>query len=225
MAGSEERPVAERVAANVRRIRQERGLSYVALASKLAENGHPIADTGLLKIEKGSRGVSVDDLVALAAALGVAPNTLLLPSGNVAELNTHHVLTGTVTGRWRDIWTWAAGEAPLGTPPSTTDDPREQCLDEVVFSRVNRPHHWGAPRPPLPDSLEKRRDQLIATTGISASVLEAFRTGASTADIRTVVEGALVGALSSAPIGKIRISVDEGALTIHVEPPDTAPVL
>src|SRR5580658_5121566 len=72
-------PSSQHVAANVRRLRRERKLSTVALSQRLAEIGHPIASTGITKIELGDRRVDVDDLVALATALDTTPSRLLLP--------------------------------------------------------------------------------------------------------------------------------------------------
>ncbi len=62
---------------NLARIRKMRGLSYAELARRLAQAGHPIVDTSLLKIEKGDRRIDVDDLAALAAALEVSAAMLL----------------------------------------------------------------------------------------------------------------------------------------------------
>lgn len=66
-----------RTAENLRRIRKQQKLSYAELSRRLREAGHPIGDTGLLKIEKGERRVDVDDLVGLAEALGMDPSVLL----------------------------------------------------------------------------------------------------------------------------------------------------
>lgn len=69
--------VGRRVASNVRSVRQLRGLSYAEFSRRLAEAGHPILDTGIMKIEKGARRVDVDDLVALAGVLNISPLVLL----------------------------------------------------------------------------------------------------------------------------------------------------
>lgn len=66
-----------RVAANVRRLRVDKSLTTAALSRRLAALGNPIIDTSITKIERGVRKVDVDDLVALAAALEVAPELLL----------------------------------------------------------------------------------------------------------------------------------------------------
>lgn len=68
---------SQQVARNVRLLRRHRDLTYIALSRRLAEIGHPILDTGLMKIEKGDRRVDVDDLAALAEALQVEACALL----------------------------------------------------------------------------------------------------------------------------------------------------
>lgn len=47
----------------------------------MGEAGRPLGHTAISDIENGSRRVDVDDLMAIASALGVAPNALLLPHG------------------------------------------------------------------------------------------------------------------------------------------------
>jgi transcriptional regulator with XRE-family HTH domain len=47
------------------------------VSDRLARYGRPILPSGLAKIEKGDRRVDVDDLVAIARALGVNPERLL----------------------------------------------------------------------------------------------------------------------------------------------------
>jgi transcriptional regulator with XRE-family HTH domain len=80
---------AETVSANVKRLRTEQNLGLRGLAKELGEAGRPLGHSAVDQIEKGTRRVDVDDLVALAAALGVSPITLLLPGrpdpGNPAE--------------------------------------------------------------------------------------------------------------------------------------------
>ncbi len=73
-------PSGEAVRANIRRIRTELGMSLRELESTLAASEHPIAHSGLSKIENGTRRVDVDDLMALSVALGVSPLALLVPA-------------------------------------------------------------------------------------------------------------------------------------------------
>jgi hypothetical protein len=60
-------------------LRETQNLGYTKLASILEEMGRPIPELGLRRIESGDRRVDVDDLMALAMALGVSPVTLLMP--------------------------------------------------------------------------------------------------------------------------------------------------
>src|SRR5947207_8943095 len=73
-------PAGEVVAQNVRRIREGQRLTYVGLAERLTEAGRPIAVLGLRRIERGERRIDIDDLLALAVALRVAPVDLLVPN-------------------------------------------------------------------------------------------------------------------------------------------------
>lgn len=66
----------QRVARNVKRLRQQQRISLVEMATRLTEIGRPIARLGLYDIERGQRRVDIDDLVALAQALRVPPDRL-----------------------------------------------------------------------------------------------------------------------------------------------------
>lgn len=74
-----ENPYAAMVAENVRVLRKERGLGLADLSARLAELGRPLSLKVLSKMELGDRGIDVDDLVALAGALDVTPERLLMP--------------------------------------------------------------------------------------------------------------------------------------------------
>lgn len=65
-------PLAQCIARNVKRLRQQRGLAHTVMSARLAELGRPIARLGLAEIEKGRRRVDADDLAAIATVLGVA---------------------------------------------------------------------------------------------------------------------------------------------------------
>jgi transcriptional regulator with XRE-family HTH domain len=65
-----------------RRIAYEReaaGMSYEGLASRMSRAGCPIQPSGLYKIEKAGRRITVDELVALSQVFGVRVEELLLP--------------------------------------------------------------------------------------------------------------------------------------------------
>lgn len=100
-------PTAERVAANVKQLREARGLRQSDLTDRLTELGHPILSSGIAKIESGERKVTVDDLMALAIALETNPNRLLLsPEGGAVEIEL------TEESAWSALsaWAWACGE-------------------------------------------------------------------------------------------------------------------
>lgn len=93
----------ENAAANIRRIRTEKGLSLDALAERLAGAGYPMAFNTLSRLETGNRRIDVDDLVAIASALDVRywdlmaePEELVDPDvfdAVRAWLNTEQVVT------------------------------------------------------------------------------------------------------------------------------------
>lgn len=106
-------PTGRAVAANVRRIRDEvRGWSTYELSRKLAKLGRPIAPSALSKVERGERRVDVGDLMALALALRVNPNALLLPATVQGEIE----MTGASARPAGDVWEWAEGGRPLDLP-------------------------------------------------------------------------------------------------------------
>ncbi|MFG2232132.1 helix-turn-helix domain-containing protein [Streptomyces sp. NPDC048723] len=74
-------PAGERTAHAIERLRTSRGFAQRELAARVTELGHPMNSTMLLsRIERTRRRCDVDDLVAIAAALGVSPLALLQPA-------------------------------------------------------------------------------------------------------------------------------------------------
>lgn len=104
-------PVGNNVRANLRRLREGRGWTYQELSKRLGEVGRPIPTLGLSRVEKGTRRVDADDLVALAAILNVSPLALLLPP-TATEDTTCEVLNGKPVTTAR-AWLWAEGKVPL----------------------------------------------------------------------------------------------------------------
>lgn len=104
-------PTGDTVADNIRRIRVSLGMNLRDLAESLRANGHPIAHSGLSKIENKTRRVDVDDLMALAVALGVTPLALLLP----ASRSPHDLIevSGWGSERAGDAWGYALGITEL----------------------------------------------------------------------------------------------------------------
>jgi transcriptional regulator with XRE-family HTH domain len=112
-------PAGEVLARNIQRIREGQRLTFVALSERLAAAGRPIAVLGLRRIERGERRVDVDDLLALAHALGVAPVDLLVP-GSAADDEPYEV-TPAVSTTAETAREWIAGLGLLSPPASGQD--------------------------------------------------------------------------------------------------------
>lgn len=149
-------PAGRRLAANVLALRKARGLNQPQLAARMQEQGRAVHATVVSKIEQRDRRVDVDDLVAIAIALGVTPNRLLLevPSRAVVlerpgdssgrPVDTFPApaesidLTPSVDVPLFDAWEWATGQHPLPGLPETASG---EALFE--FRKENRPHDPG----------------------------------------------------------------------------------
>lgn len=132
----EKGPTSARLANNVRELRKRRRLLQDDLAERMAELGRPILKSGLSKLEKGERRVDVDDLMALALALEVTPNRLLLTE----EADDEEVeLTEGYTTNRRQAWAWSCGEWAEGSrfPFAYFSGGR---VPAFRFQTENRPH-------------------------------------------------------------------------------------
>jgi len=122
------RPLRKQVAAALPPLRRLRGLTVRELSARLAALGAPLLASGITKIEQGARGVDVDELVALAAALNVPPARLLInfSSGrNLVELLPGRSYPGNAA------WSFLNGEAPLPTfkPPTAWVNNLDELID------------------------------------------------------------------------------------------------
>lgn len=114
-------------AANVAELRDARKHTVRTLSALLDELGHPLLPSGITKIEQGQRRVDAGDLVALAVALGVNPNRLLLPASDAGEVT----LTPAVTAQPFQVWGWAQGRGPL-MPGVIATGHGEETYDETL---------------------------------------------------------------------------------------------
>jgi transcriptional regulator with XRE-family HTH domain len=73
---------SEVFAARLRETRKARGFSQTELARRMTDWGRPMSKEALLRIENGTRGISLDEALALAAALFAVPPHLLTPPGD-----------------------------------------------------------------------------------------------------------------------------------------------
>ncbi|GIJ25478.1 hypothetical protein Vqi01_06400 [Micromonospora qiuiae] len=74
--------------------REQRGLSYEALARLMTEAGCSIQGSAIYKIEKANppRRVTVDELVALSKVLGLSVDELLMPMEMVEQRQAQSIL-------------------------------------------------------------------------------------------------------------------------------------
>lgn len=198
-------PVGARVADNISHIREGRRLSQPELARRIAEAGRPMTAGVLSKTEQLDRRVDVDDLVAIAIALGVSPNRLLLAgtSGGAMVLrypgDTEGIPVGTFAAESIDLtpslrlplleaWEWASGERPLPGPQSSDADAQERIN---AFRRENRPH---APHERYFDKtvLLEHPDLIRQAAGL---VRAAWREGVSLGLLRDFIEFAAITAV------------------------------
>lgn len=127
-------PSGDTVRANVLRYRNRMNLGYADLARRLEALGRPIPVLGLSRIERGERRVDIDDLMALAVALGVSPTSLLLPdSGGADDIVTATCIEGTAA----DLLGWLR----LHTPSAHIGKPagERNVRDAIRFIADARP--------------------------------------------------------------------------------------
>ncbi len=129
------------------------------LSLRLGELGRPMLPTAIAKIEKGQRRVDVDDLVAIAVALNVAPSRLLLP--DLTEDEPIPLTPEYSVAAW-EAWDWARGGGPLS--PVIGQDPSDEAWSD-----------WNSQWPP---ALIARDQHPIATAvrGLVGRVSRLLRT-------------------------------------------------
>ncbi|WP_281155155.1 helix-turn-helix transcriptional regulator [Streptomyces sp. HYC2] len=123
-------PTAATVAANLRRIRKARGLTVYTLSDKVEEAGRTIHPAAISKIERQERQTTVDNLMALAAALNVTPSALLLPPDD--DPGQTIAITGAGPVPADLAWDWVDGARPLTVPDG---DQGTAKLDHLLHSR------------------------------------------------------------------------------------------
>ncbi|WP_436788236.1 hypothetical protein [Yinghuangia sp. YIM S10712] len=172
-------PTGQRVAANVEHVRGRMPLRE--LSGRLEQLGRKILPSGIMNAERGTRRVDVDDLVALALALEVSPNRLLLP----AKADSRAIqLTPSVGATAREAWEWAGGEQPFQEMPWRPErvfdlDRWERFVDE------NQPH-VEHDRATVED--DERWADVLAP--VAEAVRVALAAGVPAASIKTVVDSA-----------------------------------
>jgi transcriptional regulator with XRE-family HTH domain len=102
MAGQDERLRAERkrFGANLRSVRDHRGMGQRELAAQMAERGHPWHQNTVTKTEAGERVVRFEEAEALAAILRVTTDRFTWAGPEAAAV----MLMSGVNGRLREAW-------------------------------------------------------------------------------------------------------------------------
>jgi transcriptional regulator with XRE-family HTH domain len=95
----------------VRELRTGKNLSQSGLATRLDELGIRLDRSAIARIERGARTVSIDEAIALAAALDVPLHALLLP--HLQPVDEEFELTPALTVRVGFAAGWLAGQMPL----------------------------------------------------------------------------------------------------------------
>ena len=166
-------PTGLTVATNLRRLREARGLSLRALAESLRERGRSLSADALNKIElaaakpdaKQIRRVDVDDLVALAAVLGVSPSALLLPPDDSPR--TPVEITGNPAIPADSAWAWVNGRRPLGGAPDQED------TEALTYQLHSLPPRQRRQRQhPLGRALEAAENDIQRVVQASDSIVE-----------------------------------------------------
>lgn len=87
------------------RWRRWRGLTAQELSDRITEHGGALSRQAISKIENGDRKVTLDEVSALAHALGVPPVLLIVPLGREESIR---VLPDLVAPAW-DVIKWWSG--------------------------------------------------------------------------------------------------------------------
>lgn len=111
-------------------VRGERGWTQQRLAAALTQVGHPLGHKTISAIERGDRNVLLEDVVAIARALGCSPLRLMTPARTETVAATRK--GGAVIGS--DYECWLLGEAPL---PGASAQAWETFYDLNGDSRVD----------------------------------------------------------------------------------------
>ncbi len=128
--------LGEVVAGNVRRWRAGRGLDQQALADRLGKLGWTVDRTTVVRIEKGTRKVTVDDLGLLAVALNVPLPLLILPAHEARPVALTSAGKTSALHPWM-LWEWMLGNEPLpGRIESSGDEWRSGAEPLWVYERV-----------------------------------------------------------------------------------------
>ena len=151
----------------IRLAQARRGLTQSELAKKIRAMGVSMDRATIAKIEAGAasgrtkgRKVSIEELLILAAALGVSPIHLLVPLDDESPV----AVTPEVTRSARSVRAWIRGQIPLREADARTfyseAPPNEFQEILAVARRHSLELAWVAS-----DAFEERRTEIVEATG------------------------------------------------------------
>lgn len=115
-------PISEIFRERLREARRHKEWTQQDLSEALAAMGVRLESTAINRLERGSRGVSLDEAFALAAALGTSPLFLLMPSdmSTVVELAPGLGVSAEIVRKWiqgRRVLRATQSDTPLTSSP------------------------------------------------------------------------------------------------------------
>jgi transcriptional regulator with XRE-family HTH domain len=120
-----EKALARRIAFERERLE----MSYDGLASRMEQVGCPINASGIYKIEKSGRRITVDELVGFSLVFGVAPQELLLPPELAAREELKRLVLAwdsaradALDARDRETESWSALRDWIAAHPEAEED-------------------------------------------------------------------------------------------------------
>jgi transcriptional regulator with XRE-family HTH domain len=127
----------------LRLVRRLKGWTQQELAAAMAEAGVDLGEPAITRMERGTRGVSLDEAIALAAVLGVSPLHMIVPLDNDAQLD----VTPGITVPVLDARSWVRGQRPL----------REDDDDRLFYAQTPE-QDWDAIAPRVAERFTSRED-------------------------------------------------------------------
>lgn len=147
----------------LREVRRIKGWTQQQLSEALADLGVRLESTTINRLEKGSRGVSVDEVIGIAAALGVSPLHLLVPLEDGETVD----VTPNLTVSAADARAWLRGQRPL----RDTDD------DKIFYTQAPETD-WDAIAPRVAHRFANREEYEQTRARWEREIVRAFIRGA-----------------------------------------------
>ncbi|MBA2640482.1 MAG: helix-turn-helix transcriptional regulator [Nocardioidaceae bacterium] len=124
----------DRLRRRLREIRNRRGLNQADVSAQLGAVGVTLHPTAVAKIEKGTRAVTIDEVLALAYVLRVSPIHLLLPTDDHAQVE----VTPTVSEAARWVRGWIGGQCVLPSQVGPDEDAYRRAEDDYFREAPER---------------------------------------------------------------------------------------